>query len=204
MTIRAKNIEPRALHSSHLDPTLRLGFIPIDIAAARVVSSTAAESWVNSTVATGAGSGMASSANSPSYGVTSTSARLARFTWSSGAATQIQLPGVVVPPDVSTNSSVTFNFIGGFTEGSTDTGATVNVHGTLSTGASGGTGFNVLSIAVATGSTVPSHHTGTLNSSLLASYPNILTFVMGVTSTANKIAVAGAWLTYTRTSTNTT
>lgn len=200
MTIRAKNIEPQVIHSSHFDPTLRNGFIPIDISIGRITGSTSGESWANATAAVGTpGAGLLSSATAPQFTAISTAVRVPVLDWASASLVQVSY-SVTLPPDYSSLSSGTLNILAGReAAGSSDTAPSWQVRWHGSTGSS-----HISCVSVTAASSVATHYTMGVNSSANIGYPGILTFLINPLSTADSNKLYGLWLTYTRNSTNTT
>ena len=197
--LTGSHIASSAVLDRHLSVKLRTGVIPLDISLARVVGSTSAEAWANATAAVGTpGAGFLSSATSPVYTVNSTLARVGRLQFSSAAATLIQFPNIVIPPDLSTTSTVTVHAIGG-SAGSTDAGPLFNFHFYSNGGSSNAAVALTMSSAAA--STVAHEVSTTVPAAYISSHPGVLTVMMGVTSTADVMYAHAMWLEYTRNST---
>lgn len=187
--IEGSDIASTAIAARHLDVTMRRGFIPIDVTRARVVSSTSGEGFSSVNL------GYVSSGTTPALDVVSTALRQQRLVFSSAATAVVQFPPVPVPPDWSSNSSATLNFLAN-SLGSTDAGPSLNWTQYTSTGSSGAA--STVTVSSAAKSTVPVAFSVNVAA---AGYPNVLTFTVSVTSTQDQIALYSPWLEYTRNST---
>ena len=197
--VTADEIASSVILDRHLSSRLRIGVLPLDLSAGRTVGSTAGESWANATAAAGSGpAGWLTSASTPSWGANSTLARVGRLQFSSALATLVQLPPVVIPPDLSTTSTVTVHVFGG-SAGSTDTAPTFNFHFYSNAGSSNA--LVAVTISSAAASTVAHEGSTTVPAAQISSHPGVLTVLVGVTSTADVLYAHAAWLEYTRNST---
>lgn len=98
--IAAADLASSAVTAAKLDATLRKGSVPLNLFAAREVSSTAGEDFTSVNL------GLLSSATVPLLGLISTADRTPRISWTSGNSDGIQLPPVVPPPDFTTAAGI--------------------------------------------------------------------------------------------------
>lgn len=183
----------------NLSPKMRTGFIPLDINAARIVGSTAGETWANATGAAGTPIAFLSSATSPVYQAISTAARAAVVQWTSAGTPQIQFPTVILPPDFSSLSAPTVNVISGrVSAASSDTSPawTVNVY------AAGGSTVAALTMPITNiTSSVATQYSVAMSTVQTGGlgYPNVLTVLLNPASSQDLNRLFGAWIEYTKT-----
>ena len=176
---------------------MRTGFIPLDIALARIVGSTAGESWANATGAAGTPIAFVSSATTPALTANTTALRVATLNWTSASAAQVQFSPIVLPPDFSSGSAPTFNILAGrAAAASSDTSPswTVNMYSGIS--ASNAVSLPVVNITSSVATQIAAAISTTLTGGI--GYPGVLTVLLNPVSCQDAPKLYGAWIEYTR------
>lgn len=181
----------------NLSPKMKIGFIPLDIADARLVGSTAGESWANATAAVGTvGGGLLSSATVPSLTALSTALRVQTLLWSSAGTGVVQFPNVILPPDYSSLSAPTLNVLAGrVSAASSDTAPTWLAEVYTGIGSS-----NLVTIPITNiTSSVATQYSAALSTTVIAvGYPGVLTVNLHPGSSQDLNKLYAAWIEYTK------
>ncbi len=166
----------------NLSAKMRTGFINLSLETARLVGTTAGESWANATAAVGTlGGGLLSSATVPSLTANSTLLRVISANWTS-VGTSV--------------SSATFNVLSGrVSAASSDTAPSWLVNIYPSTGSSATLSIPITNIT----SSVPTQYSGALSTvAIPLGYPGVVSFVINPASSQDLNKLYGAWIEYQR------
>lgn len=179
-----------------LPANLKRGYIPLDIFAARALSS--AEAFLGASVSATGGNlanaigGLLNANSTPTLTMFSTAAMAPQLTWASGVGTAIAFPPVPIPPDFSSAGGLTIHAIA---ERASDN-ASNNVldfrfWANQNATEQGTTGTTI--------SSTPGEHSITVAASEAGGHPGVWSFqLVPGTHTNNAVKVYSAWAEYDR------
>ena len=173
-----------AVTAPKLSATLATGFLPLDIADARIIGTNEIASVVGA-------------ATDPILSRNNTATDIAgRLSWASASVIEVQFPPICIPPDLDATAVVTFNLLARMKAGSVNT-PVFAVKAFLNEGDTnfGGNTASLSTTLAKVGVTLAAADVGAVP------YPAVinLSITPGAHATAsNDVYVFGAWLEYTR------
>lgn len=186
------------VEGQNLSITMRTGFLPFDIANARIIgSASAGDSWINSTASGLAPGGALSTISSPKLTMVSTAVRQLNIDWTSNALNAVAFPQVTLPPDFTSLSAPVLNILAGrAAAASSDTTPSWNVN-LYPNNQSSVAAIN-LPVTNITSSVATLYSAAVSTVQISIGYPGTLSATIVPASSQDEPKLYAAWLTYTR------